>query len=420
MISFTQNIKKYKKSISNVGYLGVLQLCNILFPIITYPYLINILGSKEYGEVLYYQGISLFLAIFISFGFNLSATRDISKIKFSSKRVNLKASHIIYAKFIFFIPTYFIYCVLGYFVFIKNDHFLLYVLCSGPLISETLVPLWLYQGLEKLKYSSILIVINKMLLLLLIVVFVNDGSDNYIYALVLLVYNLMYSFTSLFFANFKFEFKFKRSSKKRIVESIKRGYSVFLSTFFIAIKDRLNVIIVGYAIGSAEVVVLDLASKLLTVICIPQNIIANAFYASISKSKDKTTIKSLAKVINILNLPIYLISSLSVFFFLEYLVDYTIEQTNVLILYMFAIVPLGVSVSISRLYLLPFKFDKILAKTVFLNCIVYFILMFLYLILFKPSVMGITTVIILTYISEMIIRLLAFKKTCKVTGNENE
>ena len=59
-------IYRYKTLIENFGYLTLLQICNLLIPLVTYPYLINTLGKNLYGVIIYSQAIVSYLAIFVN------------------------------------------------------------------------------------------------------------------------------------------------------------------------------------------------------------------------------------------------------------------------------------------------------------------------------------------------------------------
>jgi PST family polysaccharide transporter len=62
----------------NIGYLSMIQVVNILIPLIIYPYLILTLGKEVFGLTVFVQTVISYLIILVNFGFNLSATREIS------------------------------------------------------------------------------------------------------------------------------------------------------------------------------------------------------------------------------------------------------------------------------------------------------------------------------------------------------
>ena len=46
--------------VENFGYLSVLRLFNMAFPLLTYPYLIRVLNPEAYGGWVFAQGIAAF------------------------------------------------------------------------------------------------------------------------------------------------------------------------------------------------------------------------------------------------------------------------------------------------------------------------------------------------------------------------
>ena len=56
-----------------------MQFCRKIFPLITVPYLTRMLKPSGWGTVAFVLAMSEIVALVIEFGFNLSATREISR-----------------------------------------------------------------------------------------------------------------------------------------------------------------------------------------------------------------------------------------------------------------------------------------------------------------------------------------------------
>lgn len=68
-----------KTLLGNFTYLSILEIIAILFPLLTYPYLIRVIGAEKYGIIVFSQAVMAYVIIVVNFGFNVSATRRVSE-----------------------------------------------------------------------------------------------------------------------------------------------------------------------------------------------------------------------------------------------------------------------------------------------------------------------------------------------------
>ena len=82
-------ISKEKKTVvSNYFALLLIQGANFVLPLITFPYLVRTLEPEKYGLVMIAQSVALFLTIIVDFGFNISATREVSNLRNNKKKLS--------------------------------------------------------------------------------------------------------------------------------------------------------------------------------------------------------------------------------------------------------------------------------------------------------------------------------------------
>ena len=67
----------------------------MLLPLITYPYLIRVLGKEIYGLIVFAQAVVGYLVILVGFGFNISATKEISIHRDNKEKLNEIVSSVI-------------------------------------------------------------------------------------------------------------------------------------------------------------------------------------------------------------------------------------------------------------------------------------------------------------------------------------
>ena len=70
--------KSHKVLIENFSYLAFLQVFLLLYPLITYPYLVDVLGKEIYGIVLTAQMLASYASLFIDFGSNFVCAKHVS------------------------------------------------------------------------------------------------------------------------------------------------------------------------------------------------------------------------------------------------------------------------------------------------------------------------------------------------------
>ena len=80
--------KNTGKVYQNYLYLLLIQGTNLVLPLITFPYLVRVLGSEKYGLVMIAYSLMKFFIITVDFGFNISATREVALLKNDKRKLS--------------------------------------------------------------------------------------------------------------------------------------------------------------------------------------------------------------------------------------------------------------------------------------------------------------------------------------------
>ena len=67
------------KVVENYAFMTILQVLNICFYLLIYPFLIRVLGAERYGLYAYALAIVTLFITFVSFGFDLPAAKKIAE-----------------------------------------------------------------------------------------------------------------------------------------------------------------------------------------------------------------------------------------------------------------------------------------------------------------------------------------------------
>ena len=163
--------------LKNSMYLVFMQMCNYAIPLITLPYLTRCLGFYQYGVLNTAINIILYIILVIDFGFNLSATREISQKKNNFVAVSKIFTDVIFAKIIlFFGVLVFTFLILKLIPDYQDVTRLVYFMLP-QVLSSILFPLWLYQGYEKIGYAAFINVLGKCITIPLLLIFVQNSKD---------------------------------------------------------------------------------------------------------------------------------------------------------------------------------------------------------------------------------------------------
>jgi len=241
------NTEGKRKLISNFLSLSVLQAFTYVLPLVTLPYLVRVLGVEKYGLVMFAHSFVMFFNIIVDYGFNLSATREISIHRDNKERITEIFCSVMALKFIM---TLFSLGVLTVVIF-SNNRFIgewrLYYLTFLWVIGQALFPVWYFQGLEQMKYITIVNIASKSLFTLLIFIFVQEKKDYILVPLLNGVGVVSGGLIALYIVLLKFKQPVHYKSIQ-LTKHFYNGFHIFLSIFSSSLMSIAPVLFIGYLI----------------------------------------------------------------------------------------------------------------------------------------------------------------------------
>ncbi|GAD90060.1 hypothetical protein VHA01S_032_00100 [Vibrio halioticoli NBRC 102217] len=349
-------IKNNAQALKNVSYLSVMQALLLAAPFVTYPYFINILGFKLYGEVIFYQTIVGYISLIVNFGFNISGVKSIINAHSVIERNQIISGIYLFKLFIFLLCVLIGVVLIGV---IDSIHPILLMTSLTLVFNELLFPQWYFQAIEKLKFVAILSTIVKILSLVLMFIIINEESD-YIYVPLLNGVGFFIIGLVSLCLMYKDGIRFKLPSIKLIWTLIKDSSVFFFSSAIISIKNKTDILIIGAFINKELVVAYDMALKLINVSQLPISIINNAFFAKMSKERSKRSLLGLVYS----SFVVSLIISLSVYLLSPFVIKYMTNGDNfteiiMLLHFMLIGLPLfSIGVTLSQSGIIAFGFSK--------------------------------------------------------------
>ncbi len=238
-IKNTFESEEKKRLLSNFFSLSILQGANYILPLITFPYLVKVLGVEKFGLVMLAIAVISYLNILVDYGFNLTATREVSIYREDKVRLNKIFNSVLFTKF-FLLNIAFIFLFIGVELFSVSP--LLFIFSFGIVIGKALFPQWFFQGMEEMKYISYINIGAKVIFMLLIFVFIRKESD-YLYVPLLNSLGFIISgIVALLIVVKKYNFKLHLSFN-RVVFYLKEGFVVFLANLGSNFHRNFNIIL---------------------------------------------------------------------------------------------------------------------------------------------------------------------------------
>jgi len=396
--------------INNLTSLFILQIANYILPLITIPYLVRVLGPEKYGLLSFSQAFLQYFILLTDYGFNFTATKKISIYRDDATKLSrifintiiIKGclallSLIILISIVLLIPKF------------KND-LVIYLFSYGSIIGSVLLPVWFFQGIEKMKYITGLTLLSKLLFTVLIFYFIKNQSDYIFVPLLNSIGSVLAGIISLVIIFKKIELNSAIFDKKMIIHDLFDGWYLFLSSFARSFYSVSNSFILGLLTDNITVGYFSAGEKIVSAIQGLITPISQSVYPYISKlaAKSKNETLLFLKKLFFIFAGFGMLLSIILFIFAELIVGILLGNQyyiSITIIKMLACLPFISAINnvFGVQTLLPFGLNKafstIVIKAGFINLIMAIFLIPIY------SYKGICVSVVLT---EIIITILLF------------
>lgn len=285
------NTEDKRRLLSNFMSLSVLQGANYVLPLITLPYLVRVLGPEKYGLIAFAQAFIQYFNILTDYGFNLSATREISIHRDNAQKVSEIFSSVMIIKFCLLVLSFVIMNILVFSFWKFRQDWPIYYLTFGMVVGQVLFPVWFFQGMERMKYITFLNITAKLIFTFAIFVFIRQTSD-YIYVPLLNLFGYLVAGALALRIVFRgFKVGFKVPSYSSLIHQLKEGWYIFISTMAISLYTVSNTFILGIFTNNTIVGYYSGAEKIIKAVQGLLSPISQTIYPHISKlaseSKDQ-------------------------------------------------------------------------------------------------------------------------------------
>jgi PST family polysaccharide transporter len=267
----------YKNNFLSLFFLQFLQSASYLIPVITIPYLTNVLGIELFGKYSFSQSVAYYFSIIVLYSFDIIITRDISIHKNDFLKIQKVFSSAIIARLLLFIACLIIFLILLFFLADIRDNALDFFIAFMINLGWVFTPTWLFLGIGKSTQAALINFFSKIIFSILIFILVKNKND-YIYV------NLSQTFAQvvvalilLVYIKRRYGFQLFSSSIKDAIHVIFSGWSFFKTSLVITLYTATNPIILGIYASNTQVGIYSFTYKVISVltgfVVIPLNMI---------------------------------------------------------------------------------------------------------------------------------------------------
>lgn len=317
--------KDIKKVFVNFGYLSLLQLVGIVGPIIIFPFLVKILGKENYGLIVFAQATITFFVVIVNFGFNITATQQISINIDNKKKIDEIVSSVLILKFFLVLFCVFLLTIILPIIPQAKNNYLLFYTSLYLCLNELLLPVWYFQGIEEMKYITFLNSTSKILSLVLILLVVKVPNDYVIVPFIYLISTILMGFFALRIVFVVRKVNFCYPKFTTILSYAKSSFYIFLSRASFVVMENTSKILIATYLGLSELAVYDFLLKITEALRKPFSLLSQAFFPNLSKTKDMILSKKILIYTSFIGLFLYIL----LLFFSDYITIFFLDSSEV-------------------------------------------------------------------------------------------
>ena len=230
----------------NLFSLGVADILNKLLPLITFPYVVRVMGPEAFGTANFGLAYVSFFLILVDFGLNIYAVREISVLKVQGMaRLRGFINEIFTAKMLLLVVTLiFYFTITSAFPFSFEKKMVIY-LFGSMLVYHAFDFQWLLQGTENLGPYSVGSIISNIIKIGAIFIFVHSPDDLLIYVMIVAASSFIIILVESLYL-FHAGMRIRTSISKNVYKHMIRAFPLAVSIISIMIYTRSDTLMLSF------------------------------------------------------------------------------------------------------------------------------------------------------------------------------
>ena len=268
------------KLLRNGMWLFVLQVFNTVVPMITLPYVTRILGASGYGDFSLALNWVLYFQVIVEYGFGYWGARKVATN--GKEQLQNTFSKIITARIVLLVFSFMAMCIIYAFSGKEISHFICMSILFIMVLGVTFQLTWLFQGMQDMKFITIINAVSRTISVILIFVLVKHTGDVYLYCFLYSCTYILSAVIGLYMANKMYGLKVRLCNFYDIKCSLIDAWPLFISQAMSKVLSGFGVTVLGIMATSSAVGIYSAVYKIPYTMALFFNPISQAIYPDIS------------------------------------------------------------------------------------------------------------------------------------------
>ena len=286
----------------NIFSLFVLQGANYVLPLITVPYLVRVLGPEHFGRIAFAQAFIQYFVVLTDYGFNLSATRAVALVRDDPTKLSRLFSAVMIVKAALMTIGFGVMLLIVWVVPGFAQDWPLYILVYLMVVGSVLFPVWLFQGLERMRHITVFTILARTLIVIAIFAFVHNQADYQLAAALQASGMVVAGLLALAVVPRMARVRLHWPGVSQLRQVAVDGWHVFLSTAAVSLYTSSNVFILGLLTNPTAVGYFAAAEKLIKAVQGLVSPVSQAVYPHVASLSARSRDAALAFIGKLLRL----------------------------------------------------------------------------------------------------------------------
>ncbi|WP_411169863.1 oligosaccharide flippase family protein [Clostridium sp. MB05] len=204
--------------VKNSIYKLILNICNLLIPLIIGPYAIRVLNADNMGRVYFAESVFGYFLILSSFGLYQYGLRELSKCRDDKVKLKQLFSSLMIISVLASAITLIIYLVFINYRYSNSSEYTILMLYAVNIVSNAVYVEYVVEALEEYKFITIKTLAVKIIYLVILLLIIKGEGDTNKYVILLLLSTMLNNVISYIYISRKVGYDFSNIEIKKHIK----------------------------------------------------------------------------------------------------------------------------------------------------------------------------------------------------------